>query len=88
MLSKNYLNLSNFDIMNILNHGKPWNFQKLIQAYQFFSLKKNAVKSKENHLKLCLDTSEAKLYVKRADEQAKRKLDLIRKIQELEEAET
>ena len=43
---------------------------------------------KENISKLRRDTAKAKLFVEQAEEQAKRKLDLIRKGQELEEVET
>ena len=48
---------------------------------------KASAKSKENLFKLRQDTTKAKLFVEQAEEQAKRKLDLIRKRQELEEAE-
>ena len=48
---------------------------------------KTSVKSKENLLKLRHNTTKTKSFVEQAKEQAKRKLDLIRKRQELQEAE-
>ena len=44
---------------------------------------KTSVKSKENLLNLCHNTTKAKLFVEQAKEQAKRKLDLIIKRLEL-----
>ena len=49
---------------------------------------KASVKLKESLLKLCQDTTKAELFVEQAEEQAKKKLDLIRKRQVLDEAET
>ena len=49
---------------------------------------KTSVKSKEKLLKLRHNTTKTKSFVEQAKEQAKRKLDLIRKRQALQEAET
>ena len=47
-----------------------------------------SVKSNESLFKLRQDTEKAKIFVDQIEEQAKRRLELIRKRQELEEAET
>ena len=49
---------------------------------------KASIKPRESLLKLCHNTTKAKLFVELAEEQAKKKLDLIRKRQKLEKAET
>ena len=47
-----------------------------------------STKSNESLFKFCQDTEKAKIFTDQIEEQAKRKLDLIKRMQELEEAET
>ena len=52
------------------------------------SLSNTSLKSNESLFKLRQDTEKAKIFADQIEEQAKRKLELIKRRQELEEAET